>query len=170
MIRELLDQATAERDDDKRKQIILEIMTITEQNVSSVVEEAIAALNHPVGTRNLAAIELLQALGYPRNAPALPSLVVYLGDPNRLGWEEAVQILEKMDIQVVADQLIYYFLGKQDRYWAGDIEGLCLLLSEVQIPLASLCEPALSYVLSRQDLPEELDTEDHKYHLQPISR
>lgn len=110
-------------------------------------------------------IQALHLIGYPKNEPAIPELIYHIGDPNLLGWSEAVETLTDMGPDVVVPHLIQAFLEKGPPYhadagnnqtWAYDVEGLCTMLSMETISgeYVLRCCPAVHYLLSQAEFTQ----------------
>ncbi len=139
---------------EERAQMIQELA-----HYPDALQKAIHVLNYPKKVYWEVATQVIRAIGYPRNAEAIPPLIAHVGDQNSLAWKEAVQALVDMGPQVVVPHLMLS-LWDQDRheYWGGDVEGICsMLYYELEQEYAKQCGPLLSYILSRDDLPPPHD-------------
>jgi hypothetical protein len=139
---------------DERDRIIQDLAKHPDDTLS----EAIRVLNHPLKVYWEVATQVIRAIGYSRNAEAIPTLLAHVGDQNSLAWNEAVQTLVDMGPQVVVPHLLLN-LWNRDRqeYWGEDVEGICSLLYEVDQEYAKQCGPLITYILSRDDLPPPHD-------------
>lgn len=104
------------------------------------------------------AVAVIEALGYPRNKKAIPTLIELMGD---LNCPEAIEVLEKMDRSIVIQSLIKTILGHQnkDSFWGSVIEGIALSLARKDIDreLTAGCTPALAALLSVPSVYEVVD-------------
>ena len=60
------------------------------------LQNAIHVLNHPKKVYWEVATQVIRAIGYPRNAEAIPTLIAHVGDQNSFAWKEPVQALVDM--------------------------------------------------------------------------
>lgn len=95
MIREQLEKA-AQSGENERIAIVREIA----KNSDEALQGALDALAHSQKLVWEVAIELIRAIGYPKNALALPSLVAYVGNSNAPGWEMAVKTLDDLNASI----------------------------------------------------------------------
>jgi hypothetical protein len=97
-------------------------------------------------------------MGYPQNAPALPTLVALVTDRNAFGWQAIIETLTDIGPQVVVPHLVRYLWQKdQNPYWGDDVESLCAMLSQVDRVYAVQCGPTIAHILGRDDLPPPRD-------------
>jgi HEAT repeat protein len=156
MLKDLLETATSTFDEQERKQLIRQMVSFPDE----IIPIAHEALHQPPLVRQEVAIEIFRELGYPANALIIPDLIIHLGDPNRLGWDAAVETLEKMGPDVVVPHLIQALLDpKKYEYSYADIEGLCFMLKQVDPEFARRCCPAINYLLSQRSLAECIDSD-----------
>ena len=122
------------------------------------LSEAIHVLNRPMKVYWEVATQVIRAIGFPRNAEAIPTLIAHIGDQNSLAWKEAIQTLVDMGPQVVVPHLTLSLWDRdQHQYWGSDVEGICSMLSEVDQEYAKQCGPLITYILGRDDLPPPRD-------------
>lgn len=97
------------------------------------------------------AVQVIRAVGYPRNASAIPLLVDLVGNMNAPGWEMAVETLDELGATLVVPYLIVYLWDKgRHQYWGDDVEGICLMLSNVNREFAAMCGPTIVYILDQE--------------------
>lgn len=103
-------------------------------------------------------IEVIRAIGYPRNAQALPWLVDHI-DRNSPAWRETVEVVTTLDPKVIAPHLVHVLWdkGEHRQGWGYDVESICVLLSELDSSYAALCGPTIAYLLGQHFDPTELD-------------
>ncbi|GHO58276.1 HEAT repeat domain-containing protein [Ktedonobacter robiniae] len=159
MLEQLLDealQATRLGNKPKADQLLYQLADASD----GVVDVLVKALRHPGKARQALAIRALHLIGYPKNEPAIPELIYHIGDPNLLGWSEAVETLTDMGPDVIVPHLIQALLEKGPPYhadagknqtWAYDVEGLCTMLSMKTIAddYALRCCPTVHCLLSQ---------------------
>ncbi len=122
------------------------------------LEVALQVLNYPKKPLWEVAVQLIRAIGYPKNARAIPTLIAHVGDLNSLAWQEAVEALVEMGSQVVVPYLIQDLWERnRHQYWGADVEGICTMLCQVDKEYAVQCGPTIAYLLGRTDLPDNLD-------------
>lgn len=128
------------------------------QHSQETLDEAMRVLGSLPKSRWKAAAQVIRAIGYPRNAAAIPLLMGHISDPNWPGWNEVVKTLEEMGPQVVVPYILLDF-WQRDRvqYWDQHIESICFMLCQVERTFALQCGPALAHLLSREDLPFDRD-------------
>ena len=149
MIEQLLDAtAAAPFHEVNQRQFMHQIMKSPAEEIMLVAHKA---LNQPDALRQALAIQLLYELGYPTNAPAIPGLIIHLGDPDRPGWDTAVKTLVAMDLNVVVPHLILALL---DRKNVVDVNGICMMLDIVDPEFSCRCCPAINYLLCQENLAE----------------
>lgn len=155
MLEKLLDAAAEEQREQERQRLILKMAASADE----MLPIALRALRQPNQVRQAIAVSVLRAIGYPKNAPAIADLLLHIEEPNFLGWDEAVQTLVEMGADMVVPHLIQALLawGRTDGDPTFDLEGICFMLSNVEPEYARRCCPAINYLLSRKDLPAEID-------------
>ncbi len=129
MLERLLDDASASQNEGEQRRLIAQMAASPDE----MLPIALRALRQPTPLRQLIAMRVIRAIGYPRNAEAIGELLFHLEEPNFLGWDEAVQTLAEMGPDVVVPQVIARLLdqGRTNPYWAGNIEGFCLMLTQM---------------------------------------
>ncbi len=154
MLETLFDELCITTDAQEKERLIRELA----QHPQETLDEAMKALKGPPKSRWEVAAQVIRAIGYPHNAPAISLLIGHIGDPNSPAWVEAVKTLEEMGPQVVIPYLLADF-WQRDRvqYWDQHIEGICFMLCQVERIFALQCGPALAHLLGRNDLPPDRD-------------
>ncbi len=153
MLEPLLDEAMRS-DESGRKRIIGELAS----RPDDVLDDVIRIFGHAKKSLWKAAAQVIRAIGYPRNAKAIPTLVGEVGDGNSPAWEEAVQTLTDIGPYVVVPYLIHFIWDRTSHfYWGDDVEGICSMLLTVDLTYAVVCGPTLVYILGRSDLPPDKD-------------
>lgn len=133
------------------------------------LETAVDILNGPKKRLWKIAVQVIRSIGYPRNAPAIPTLFDQVGDRNSPAWREVVETLVDMGSRVVAPYMIYALLEKQS-YWIDTITGICTMLTLVEINYARLCGPAVSYLLSQGKLSDKFEELEQDYLLDVLEK
>jgi hypothetical protein len=165
MLEAQLDEATSSNES-VRKQIIADLARHPEEILGSVLK----ALQQPIKSRWKVAIQVIRAIGYPRNASALPILVAHIGNRNAPGWWEIIDTLAEMGPQVVVPHLIHYLWDNdQHQYWGDDVESLCEMLTHLDRVYAVQCGPTIAHILGRDDLPPPRDL-DREYLLDVLEK
>ncbi len=156
MLEAQLDEA-ASSNESVRTRIIAELAAHPEETLGPVLH----TLRQRPDSRWEVALQVIRVMGYPQNAPALPTLVALVTDRNAFGWWEIIETLTDIGPQVVVPHLVRYLWQKdQNPYWGDDVESLCAMLSQVDRVYAVLCGPMIAHILGRDDLPppRDLDT------------
>ncbi len=157
MLELLLDEATRanrEYDEQKAEYFIQELVKSPDEAIKVLV----STLRQSDKIRQAVAIRVIRLIGYPKNEPAIPSLVYHIGDPNLPGWSEAVNALTNMGLHVIVPHLIRAIWNRdKNQYWGADVEGMCSMLLTVDRAYAVACGPTLVYILGRSDLPPDED-------------
>lgn len=150
----LLNQAAHIEDEQEQTGIIRQIVCDP-----GALEVLVKALRQPSARRQTLAIRALRLIGYPRNAGAIPDLILHLGNLDFSGWDEVVQTLTAMGPGVVVPYLIEALWDgeRHNIFWSFDIRGICDMLCRVERAYALGCGPTIVQLLSRQDLPISLD-------------
>lgn len=100
---------------------------------------------------------LLQVIGYPRNAPALPWMVDHI-DRNSSAAQTLVALLSSIPVYAVTPHIIQRLLAPhQTESWGYDVESLCATLQELAPDYTLPCVPALVHVLEHVQDPLMLD-------------
>lgn len=151
---------------DERERIIQDLASHPDDTLYA----AIHVLNRPMKVYWEVATQVIRAIGYSRNAEAIPTLIAHVGNHNSLAWQEAVQTLLEMGPYVVVPHLIQS-LWDRDRheYWGEDVEGICSMLYEVNQDYAQQCGPIITYILGQDDLPPPHDL-DRGFLLQVLEK
>lgn len=157
MIEPLLEQA-AQLDKTGRERLIAEAVSWPE---NTLLTELASILQQPKKHLWALAIQVVNAIGYPRNASLLPIVVEHLSDGNWPGWSEAVDVLTKIDSPIVATLFVELLMdmGVRRKYWTSDVEGLCLAFLQMKRDYVATCVPSLIYILTRTAGQEEPDPE-----------
>lgn len=138
-----------------REQIIHSLATHPDETLDAVIH----ILTRPKKALWKISVQVIRAIGYPQNARAIPTLIAHVGDQNSLAWQEAVETLLDMDIDVVVPHLIFDMWDKSHReYWGSDVEGICSMLCMVDREYAVRCGPVITNILGQDGIPsDELD-------------
>ncbi len=104
-----------------------------------------------------AAVRIIRAIGYPRNASAIPVLVAHVGYGNPLTEDEAIQALVEIGPRIVVPSLlqVMWDRGQTNKSWGNDVAGICSMLCKVDRQFAVQCGPVATYLLSRFELPQK---------------
>lgn len=153
MIQDQLEKA-AKANEKERMEIIRELANRPDE----ALQPALDTFTLPQKHLWEVAAQVIRTIGYPKNAPAIPSLVAYVGNSNAPGWEMAVETLVDLGAPIVVPSLIAS-LWEKDRhqYWETDVEGISLMLSQVNREFAVMCGPTIVYLLSQ---PNSLSSQD----------
>jgi len=155
MLEAQLDEATSSNES-VRKRIIAELAARPEETLGSVLQ----ALQQPIKSRWEVAVQVIRAIGYPRNAPAFLPLIAQVGAKNSPARQEAIDTLVGIGPQVIVPHLVRYLWARdQDQYWGEDVEGICEMLTHVDRAYAVQCGPTIAHILGRDDLPPPRDLE-----------
>ncbi|MEO6889655.1 MAG: hypothetical protein ABI456_10205 [Ktedonobacteraceae bacterium] len=118
--------------------------------------------DHPDKLRQAVAIEVLRLMGYPRNEPALPLVLLVLGDINHPGLPEAIGVFVTMGLEAAVPFLLRTLeqgmtLLKQGLQggtpswdlivWAESVDGISVLCDEVETAFAVQCSPVVNVLL-----------------------
>lgn len=154
MIEDQLDKALV-ADEQVKELIIQELASRPDETLDKVI----GILEIAAKSRWGMAIRVIRAIGYPRNAKAIPQLIDQIGDLNSPAFREAIQALEDMGAQVVVPHLIKILVEKkqEDGYWLDSVAGICSMLRSVDREYAVQCGPAIVYLLSQEIPSESLD-------------
>jgi len=153
MLETLLDEAMRS-DETGRKRIIDELAS----QPDDVLDDLIHVLKHAKKSLWKVATQVICAIGYPKNARAIPTLIEHVEDKNSTARKEAVQTLTDMGPNVVVPYLIRSMWDRNShQYWGDDVEGICSMLTFVDRAYAVACGPTLVYILGRSDLPPDKD-------------
>lgn len=154
MLAMLLNQAAYIEDEQEQTRIICQLACDP-----GALEVLVKALRQPSARRQTLAIRALRLIGYPRNAGAIPDLILHLGNLDFPGWDEVVQTLTDMGPGVVVPYLIEALWDgeRHNIFWSSDVRGICEMLCRVDREYAVYCGPTIAQLLSREDLPISLD-------------
>ena len=161
MLEEKLDQATF-ADKITREQIIRELARQSDE----IIDLLLNTLKEGPKKRWKTAVSVLGAIGYPRNAVALPHLITELSDRNSPAWEEVVAVLIDIGPSVVVPAFIQAMLNASHQpYWVDTIEGICTMLSlaSVEQRFAVPCGPTVVYLLSQGMLGDDNELLEPEY-------
>jgi hypothetical protein len=105
------------------------------------------------------AVDVIQAIGTPRNLLAIPRLLDHIVDLNSPVARQARQALAEMGTEPVVPYLIEKLLDKNrsGNSWFEAIAGICSMLGDVERDFAVLCGPAIASLLVQQFPVGELD-------------
>ena len=154
MMQDQLEKAAHSNESDRAK-IISEIV-----NQPDALQGSLYVFTRPLKHLWGVAVQVIRAIGYPKNASAIPSLVNFAGNMNAPGWEAAVETLDELGAPFVVPYLLAYLWDKErHQYWGYDVEGICLMLSSVNREFAVMCGPTIAYLLSQEAStdPHDLD-------------
>lgn len=154
MIQDQLEKAAHSNESDRAK-IISEIA-----NQPDALQGSLYVFTRPLKHLWEVAVQVIRAVGYPKNASAIPSLVDFAGNMNAPGWETAVETLAELGAPIVVPYVIVYLWDKErHQYWGDDVEGICLMLSSVNREFAVMCGPTIVYLLGQEApiSPHDLD-------------
>lgn len=130
-----------------------EIIRALANTPDEALQGALDALAHSQKLVWEVAIELIRAIGYPKNALAISSLVAYVGNSNAPGWEMAVKTLDDLNASITVPYIIAYLLEKdQHQFWEDDVEGICLMLSRINKEVTKRCGPTIAYILGQASI------------------
>src|SRR6266852_4651901 len=101
MFEDQLHQATSS-DEPVRERIVHELASHPDETLEAMIH----VLNRPMKPYWEIATHVIRAIGYPRNAAAIPTLLAHIGDQNSLARQEAIHTLTDMGPQVVVPHLI----------------------------------------------------------------
>jgi hypothetical protein len=168
MIISKLNEATFS-DEESRERIIGELASQPDETLDALLE----VLKFPPKGRWPVAFQVIRVIGYPRNALAIPLLIDEISDPNSPSWNEAMQALVEMGPEIVIPYFIQTMLdGTSHRYWIDAIHGICQILNikSVGREYAVPCGPAISYLLSQDDLSDAFEKLDPEYLLDVLEK
>lgn len=157
MIKELLNKAGHSRGEE-RANLIRQIALHPDE----ALEFALSVLRTAGTARWHLATEIIHAIGYPRNAPAIRVLIAGVGDRNFVAWHEAVDALVEMGPDFVVPYLIQHMLVRKPYVsWGSEVESICEMLWLIEDRTYLLrCGPVITSVLNIADIPPEyLDKE-----------
>ena len=139
----------------EREQIIRGLATHPDETIDAVIH----LLNSPKKELWEIAVQVIRTIDYPRNARSIPILITHVGDQNSPAWQEAVEALIDIGIDVVVPYLIIDLWDKNHHeYWGADVEGICSMLCVVDREYAIRCGLMITYILSHDmSPPDELD-------------
>lgn len=93
----LFDELCSTGDEQEKEHLIRELV----KHPNETLGEAMRVLNSTAKPCWKIAVQVIRAIGYAHNAPAIPLLISHVGDKNSLAWNEAVKTLEDMGSHVV---------------------------------------------------------------------
>lgn len=102
---------------------------------------------------------VLQELGYPQNASAIPWLVNVCTDQNAPGLSRVIDTLKAIPVDAVAPFFIEILLKKESPYWSDDVSALHYVLRD-QHEWLQACAPAFVFVLAQVISEHLLDPDD----------
>src|SRR5258706_8290593 len=149
MIGNALDEA-AFSDKETKQRIIRDLAARPDEALESIR----TVLTTPQKRRWGVAVQVIRAIGYPRNVLAIPELVDQVSDLNSPARNESIQALTEMERSVVVPHLMKALLDSHQtrEYWPDAIAGSCSMLARVGREYALACVPAVAYLLS-QNIP-----------------
>jgi HEAT repeat protein len=126
---------------------------------AETLEAVIDMLKTASKSRWRVAVQVIRAIGYPHNKPAISELIAQIGDLNSPAWREVAQTLMEMGSQVVVPYLIEALLdkGKNLNYWPDEVAGICSLLTITPREYAVQCGPIINYLLGQETVFADLD-------------
>lgn len=103
-------------------------------------------------------MEVLQAIGYPNNTPAISWLVGHL-DKNSPAWSETLAVLRGIPPDAIAPYLVGALWPPDGRQgeWGYEVESICEAVVALGTDYAIPCGPTVAYILSLQVDPANLD-------------
>ncbi len=106
-----------------------------------------------------AAMQIIRTIGYPRNAPAIPIVILHASDWNSLAQQTAFHVLQDLGPVVVAHYLIPILSGKQlgVGQWFYSIYALCLLLNDLGPSYSTLCAPTIIYMMRQNEFAQKVE-------------
>lgn len=144
----------AHSSENERVEIIQELANHPDEALHAALE----ALALPQKNLWEVAVEVIRAIGYPKNALAIPSLVALAGNSNAPGWEMVVKTLGDLSASITVPHIIAYLLTKdQHQFWEDDVEGICLMLSHLNRAFAIKCGPTIAYILGQTNIHASQD-------------
>lgn len=141
-------------DEQTREWIIRELASSPDETLEGVVGVLKTAQKH----RWKIAVQVIRAIGYPRNASAIPQLIDQVSDLNSPAGKEAGETLADMGPHVVVPHLIKTMLERSQRreYWLEAVAGICSMLQSIERDFAIQCGPTVSYLLGQAVIDQEL--------------
>lgn len=125
------------------------------------MEVALYILQNPLKEWWDVAMQIIRAIGYPRNAPAIPIVILHASDWNSVAQQTAFHVLQDMGPVVVAQYLIPILSGKQQGVgqWLYSVYALCLLLNDLGTSYSTLCAPAIIYMMRQNEFAQKVEIE-----------
>ncbi len=96
-----LDEASFS-DEETKQQIVHDLAAHPDETLESIR----GVLTQPQKGRWRGAVQVIRAIGYPRNVPAIPELVDQVSDLNSPARNESIQALTEMERSVVVPHLM----------------------------------------------------------------
>ncbi|HVB21442.1 MAG TPA: hypothetical protein VNG51_05800 [Ktedonobacteraceae bacterium] len=105
------------------------------------------------------AMQIIRAIGYPRNKPAIPIVILHASDWNSVAQQTAFHVLQDMGPVVVAQYLIPILSGKQlgVGQWLYSVYALCLLLNDLGPSYSTLCAPTIIYMMRQNEFAQKVE-------------
>ncbi|MHB8595884.1 MAG: hypothetical protein ACYDER_03635 [Ktedonobacteraceae bacterium] len=125
------------------------------------MDVALYILQNPLKEWWDVAMQIIRAIGYPRNAPAIPIVILHASDWNSVAQQTAFHVLQDMGPVVVAQYLIPILSGKQQGVgqWLYSIYALCLLLNDLGTSNSTLCAPTILYMMRQNEFAQKVEIE-----------
>lgn len=145
------------KDDRLQEQAIRELAAQSQE----VLPALISIFNTLGDFEKAIAIRVLRAIGYPKNAAAIPQVVDALAAQNTFASNEAYQAVREIGLpEIIVPYFIEYLWGKgknkQTIDWIDGVASLCSSLLGLGIEYIRMCAPVIVY-LNSLDLSEEFD-------------
>jgi len=134
--------------EEAQQQLIQELANHPEENLEAVIA-IVRKYEKPLLPF---AAEIIQNIGYPRNAVAIPYLVNLVADQNVPGRLKAIYALADMDVDAVIPFFLDILLKRNDENssWSYDVDGIVSVLATKKEWL-SACGPTIAYLLAQHD-------------------
>lgn len=154
MIESQIDQAVS-AEETTRQRIIHDLSQRPDETLAAVI----GMLKTAPKSRWKVAVQVIRAIGYPYNIPAIPELIAQIGDLNSPAWREAAQTLMDMESPVIVPYLIEALLdmGKTINHWLDEVAGICSLLTITPREYAVQCGPVITYLLDQETILADID-------------
>lgn len=156
-----IDAAETARDNQEHRRL-LHILANRPDEVLNLLQET---LREPDKDYWPTAVEAIEAIGYPRNAPALPLIIVHAADANSPASFNAIQMLKRLPQNVLKSELIAVFWPTQangyqrdshDGEWVNRVSSVCLVSRSLGIQYCRILGPTLIYFLSQPTYRRQL--------------
>lgn len=163
----MLDEITNAQQDE-RDRLVRELAN-SAQEVLPVVLETLAT---GPKSRWRAAVQVIRAIGYPRNAQTILTLLQQVSDGNSPAWQEAAETLGEMEVLLVAQHLIalLWDRGKAEASWVEALQGMSSMLAHISPEFARFCAPTAAFLLSQEELFQRFPDLDPWYLISILMR